>query len=166
MSGKTKIVVLHKKELMYTIAFVVIGIIAAICILWLAKKPADTNSENNSGNTSITPVTTEGDAEETMSIGSTTYQSGIYHSVVDIGENTLELEVIVDNNCIKSVALNQLSDSVSAMYPLVEPALEELENQLLESQDVTTLTYSDDSRYTSMMLLRSLEDALEKAETK
>ena len=157
MSGKTKIVVLHKKELMYTIVFVVIGIIAAICILWITKKPAGTNLTNNNSSASVTPVTTEGDAKETISTGSAIYQSGIYHSVVDIGENTLELEVIVDNNCI---------NSVSAMYPLVEPALEELENQLIESQDVATLTYSDDSRYTSMMLLRSLESALEKAETK
>ena len=166
MSGKTKIVVLHKKELMYTIVFVVIGIIAAICILWMTKKPAGTNLTNNNSSASVTPVTTEGDAKETISTGSAIYQSGIYHSVVDIGENTLELEVIVDNNCIKSVALNQLSDSVSAMYPLVEPALEDLEYLLIESQDVATLTYSDDSRYTSMMLLRSLESALEKAETK
>lgn len=165
MSGKTKIVVLHKKELMYTIAFVVIGIIVAIGILWMVRKPASANSVND-GSTPVSPVTTEGDANETMSTGTITYQSGVYHSVVGIGENTLELEVIVDNNCIKSVALNQLSDSVSAMYPLVEPALEELETQLVASQDVSTLTYSDDSRYTSMMLLRSLEDALEKAEKK
>lgn len=165
MSGKTKIVVLHKKELMYTIAFVAIGIIVAICILWMTKKPSDTGVISNNDNTPGTPVTTDGDAAETMSTGNASYQSGIYHSIVGIGENTLELEVIVDNNCIKSVGLNQLNDSVSAMYPLVEPALEELETQLLSSQDVTTLTYSDESRYTSMMLLNSLENALEKAET-
>ncbi len=165
MSGKTKIVVLHKKELMYTIVFVVIGIIAAICILWMTRKPVNTDSVKDNS-TPVSPVTSEGDANETMSTGTFTYQPGVYHSVVGIGENTLELEVIVDNNCIKSVALNQLNDSVSAMYPLVEPALEELETQLISSQDVSTLTYSEDSRYTSMMLLRSLEEALEKAETK
>mgnify|MGYP006068648315 CR=1 FL=1 len=49
------------------------------------------------------------------------------------------------------------------MYPLMEPALEDLASQIYTSQSFDNITYSDDNKYTSMLLLDAIETAVEKA---
>ena len=49
------------------------------------------------------------------------------------------------------------------MYPLIEPSFEELSGQITENQSLEGITYSDDSRYTSILLLNAVEASLEKA---
>ncbi|MDE7063422.1 MAG: hypothetical protein K2O73_09300, partial [Lachnospiraceae bacterium] len=79
-------------------------------------------------------------------------------------DRTVDVEVVVDENAIKSISLVNLDETVTAMYPLMEPALEQLTEQILETQSTENLTYSDDNQYTSMVLLRAIDQALEKAE--
>ena len=49
------------------------------------------------------------------------------------------------------------------MYPLIQPSLEELRDQILETQSLENITCPADSQYTSMLLLDAIEDALKKA---
>ena len=49
------------------------------------------------------------------------------------------------------------------MYPLVEPALENLATQIYATQSTDNITYEDDSKYTSMLLLEAIKSALAKA---
>ena len=49
------------------------------------------------------------------------------------------------------------------MYPLVEPALDALSSQIYTSQSTENITYSEENKYTSMLLLEAIDNALEKA---
>lgn len=49
------------------------------------------------------------------------------------------------------------------MYPLVQPALEELAQQICEKQSTEDITYSEESRYTSQVLLDAVNSALKTA---
>lgn len=50
------------------------------------------------------------------------------------------------------------------MYPLIEPAFEDLASQICENQSLDGITYSDDNKYTSMVLLDAIKASLKKAE--
>ena len=50
------------------------------------------------------------------------------------------------------------------MFPLMEPALESLSSQIYSSQSLENLKYPQDQKYTSLVLLNAIEDALKKAE--
>ena len=141
MSAKTPIIVLHMKEVIYTFIFAGLSILLIILFLSMflpSKEDAD-NSE------------------------SATYTSGIYTSSVLFNNSAIDVQVTVDSNKICSISLVNLDESVSAMYPLVEPALEEIAQQILEKQSTEGISYSTNSQYTSLMLLDAINSALDKA---
>ena len=72
----------------------------------------------------------------------------------------------VDEKKIKSISLVNLDESTANMYPLVEPALESLSEQIYKKQSLENITYSEENQYTSMVLINAIEDALDKAEVK
>ena len=74
------------------------------------------------------------------------------------------MEVTVDADRIKSVELVNLSESTKASFPLMEPALESLASQIYTKQSLENIDYPSDQKYTSMVLLSAIEDALNKAE--
>lgn len=78
--------------------------------------------------------------------------------------NPVEIAVTVDEDYISSIRFRQLDEAVSAMYPLMEPALESLSAQICEKQSLDQLSYSEDSQYTSLMLMSAIRTALTKAE--
>ena len=57
-----------------------------------------------------------------------------------------------------------LDEAVAAMYPLIEPYFEDLASQICENQSLDGITYSDDNKYTSMVLLDAIKSSLQKAE--
>ena len=67
-------------------------------------------------------------------------------------------------NGVNSNDLVNLSESTAAMFPLMEPALESLASQIYTSQSLENIQYSEDQKYTSMILLNAIETALKKAE--
>lgn len=139
MSGKTKIVVLHTKEIIYTALFAILGIVLIILLIYMFR-PKDSGTTEHSA-----------------------YVPGIYHAPMELGENTVDIEVVVDDNRIHSINMYHTSESVATMYPLMEPALETLAVQIYEKQSLEDITYSEENRYTSMLLLNTIEQALEKA---
>ena len=142
MSAKTKIVVLHMKELIYTAIFVGLGILLVVLLLFmfLPKKDKD-------------------NSVETMK-----YVAGVYTSSILFNDSALDVQVIVDENKINSISLVNLNETVATMYPLVEPALEEVADQIIKTQSVENISYQADNQYTTIMLLNAVENALEKAE--
>lgn len=143
MSSRTKIVVLHMKELIYTGLFIFLGVlfIALLIIMFL-------------------PGNKEPDGTTEMD---TAFVPGVYTTSIQLGGSTIDIEVVVDDNNINSIRLVNLDEAVTTMYPLVEPSLNELSAQILESQSLTGVTYSDDNKYTSMLLLDAISSSLEKA---
>lgn len=143
MSSKTKIVVLHMKEIIYTVLFIVLGILL-ITLLTCMFHPKN---------------------KET-SASSTSYQPGIYTSDLTLGDNNLEVEVTVDADHINSIRFSNLDDSVTTMYPLIQPALEEIADQIYKNQSLDNISYSSDNPYTSQIIMNAIEEALKKAATK
>ena len=76
------------------------------------------------------------------------------------------MEVTVDAQKIRSIHLENLSESTAAMFPLVEPTLEELSSQIYSGQSLDELKYSSDQKYTSLMLIKAIDEAVSKAELK
>ena len=70
----------------------------------------------------------------------------------------------MDADRVKSIELVNLSESTTAMFPLMEPALESLASQIYVNQSLDDIQYSEENKYTSLMLLDAIQTALKKAE--
>ena len=105
------------------------------------------------------PKKQKGDAEPTMQ-----YTAGVYTSSVMMGSQSADVQVIVDENRIQSISLVSLDETVATMYPLMEPALENVSEQVIKQQSTEGITYHTDNQYTSIVLLNAIENALAKAE--
>ena len=149
MSAKTKIVVLHMKELIYTAVFVVLGILFVILLImmFLPRGEKVSAPEENAAPTSSAAL----------------YIPGIYTTELDLGNQTIDIEVIVDKDTITSIRMVNLSDAVTTMYPLLEPAFDSICSQIYELQTPEGVTYSSDSKYTSLVLLEAIQTSLDKA---
>ncbi len=145
MSGKTKIVVLKMKELIYTGILLVLGILA---IIFLVIMSGDKE---------------EGQEKESADAASV-YVPGTYTTAMTLNGSNVELSVTVDETAILSIDMQNLDESVSVMYPLMEPALENLSAQILENQSIDNIEYSSDNLYTSTVLLNAITSALQQAE--
>lgn len=141
MSTKTKIIVLHMKRIIFTAVGIALILILAILIAVLLK-PKD-------------KVSTE--------TAPTMYVPGVYTSSVKISDAALDVQVVVDENYINSISLVNLDASMETMYPLLRPALNDLESQIVSTQSLSGLTYSQNNQYTSTVLLNAIRNALEKA---
>lgn len=142
MSSKTKIVVLHMKELVYTAIFAVLGILLILLLIFMFL-PDDKK---------------DGQTEETMQ-----YVAGVYTSSIQLNDNAIDVEVAVDADHINSISLINLDETTAAMYPLMQPALDNLTQQIYEKQSLDDISYGDDTQYTSTILLNAIRSALEKA---
>lgn len=144
MSSKTKIVVLHMKELIYTGIFLILGILFIVLLVIM-----------------FLPGETKKDTQESSLVNA--YVPGIYTTSIELGGSVIDIEVVVDENNIQSIRLINLDEAVTTMYPLIEPSLEELSTQILENQSLDAVSYTDDNKYTSMLLLDAISTSLEKA---
>ena len=80
-----------------------------------------------------------------------------------MSDHTVDVEVIVDRDCVTSIRLVNLDEAVTTMYPLLEPAIESIAGQIYEKQSLDGITYADENKYTSLVLLQAIQAALEKA---
>ncbi|MCI8300257.1 MAG: hypothetical protein HFI69_07900 [Lachnospiraceae bacterium] len=141
MSSKTKIVVLHLKELIYTAIFAVLGILLIILLIFM-----------------FLPDNKDNATKETMK-----YTAGVYTSSIQLNDNAIDVEVMVDSTHITSISLVNLDETTAAMYPLMQPALDNLSQQIYKNQSLENISYEEDNQYTSMVLLKAIQSALDKA---
>lgn len=144
MSAKTKIIVLRMKEIIYTAIFIGLALLLVMLLLYMFRPGKDKN----------TPTETA---------QPTSYNPGLYSSSIVLGSQNANVEVAVDAERINSITLVPLSDSVAAMYPLMQPAMDTLSAQIVENQSLEGIEYPAGSQYTSMALMNAIETALEKA---
>lgn len=156
MSGKTKIVVLHMKELIYTGIFAALGILFIVLLIIMFLPAKQENSPSNSSN----EEKTNGD---TPVASDSVYIPGIYTTELILGGQTVDVEVIVETDSISSIRLVNLSESVTTMYPLLQPTFDSLCQQIYSSQSLEELSYTADSKYTSLVLVEAIRTSLEKA---
>ena len=144
MHSKTKIIVLHMKELVYTGIFILLGILFLVLIILMFFSEDSASSS--------------GKATETMA-----YVPGVYTTTLQLGESSVELEIVLDENNINSIRLMQLDEAVTTMYPLIEPSFDSITQQIYDAQSLDNITFSDDNRYTSSILLEAIRSTIEKA---
>ena len=75
----------------------------------------------------------------------------------------VELHVAVDKDHINSITLTNLDESVTTLYPLMRPTLNELSAVILSEQSIENVSYGSENRYTSMLLMQAITEALDKA---
>ncbi|MGN0370863.1 MAG: hypothetical protein ACI4EW_09980 [Butyrivibrio sp.] len=142
MSAKTKILVLKLKQLIYTVIFVVLGIILIILLFLIIK-----------GKT----------GKEKSASAYPTFAPGVYTSSIVLANSPLDLQITVDEEQVKSITLVNVSESVETMYPLLSSSLSEISAQVIDNNSTEHITYSQDSKYTSIVLINTINTILDKA---
>lgn len=140
MNSNPKIVVFQLKELIYTIIFVILGILLILLLIFMFLRD-DSSEETN-----------------------TSYVPGTYSSSLTIGSIPVEVCVKVDSERIVDVNLSPALDSVETMFPLLESSLDSIKEQIISSQSLDNLKISSDNQYTYAVLVEAIKTALEKAQ--
>ncbi len=146
MSSKTKIVVLKMKEIIYTAIFIGFAILLVTLLLIMFRPKHGTASPDSNPASAYVP--------------------GVYTASLTVGNRNVNVEVAVDAERINSISFVSLDESVTTMYPLMQPVMDDLAAQILSSQSLTDLSYPMETRYTSQAVLGAIETAVEKARTK
>lgn len=154
MGSNTKIIVLRSKELVYALVLLIVSVLIIMVAVSLFMP-----SESNTG----TPSTTSPSQMTGKNSSLDTYVPGIYSSTLQLGSSNVELQITVDKNHINSINLTNIDESIATLYPLMNPTLEELATVILKEQSIDSISYTTESRYTSMLLMQAISSTLDKA---
>ena len=100
MSSKTKIVVLHMKEIIYTVIFAVLAIILILLLIFMFRPEHRSASKDNR-----------------------IYTPGIYTSDITLNNTALEVEVTVDESHINSIRFTNLKTFFIILVQTSQPPL-------------------------------------------
>ena len=138
---KTRIVVIRMKEIIYTSIFIGIGILLIILLVFVLKPKTEKQNDQTSAR----------------------FNAGVYTSTLSLNNTALNLEVTIVPDRITSIRLINIDDTVTTMFPLLKPALSDLESQIIEKQGTADIKMSDDSRYTQTLLLNEIDAIINEA---
>lgn len=142
MSAQTKIVVFHRNRVLLVGLALLLGIIIALS-LFLSNYGKKANIEKT------TP---------TMA-----YSPGDYITKLNLQGNEIDLVVNLSKDRINDIYFRDFTEELKEAYPLLEPTLLELKEQILEKQSTENLTYQDSNPYTAVVLIRAIRDAISKS---
>lgn len=140
MSTNPKFMVFHLKELVIITIFIISLIVASIILVVKftgGNKNTDTNDDK--------------------------YVAGTYTSSINLNNATAELKITVDKNHINKITLENTSDTVETMYPLINPAIEDIAQKVIDTQSTDHISCSKENLYTYTMLLGEIDKLLLKA---
>ena len=141
MQSDTRIFVFRLHQLLTVFAVIVVLIVAAVIALTridLSKKDVQTSPAS-------------------------AYTAGVYTSSITLNNQSVDIQVVVDKDRVKSASIVNLDESVAAMYPLLTTSMDAISAQLAAGVSVEDITYASSSRYTSQVLLGAISQALDKA---
>jgi len=156
--SQPKIMVFHLKELIYTMIFLLLGIllILLLLVMFLPKAKSsggeETTTENSASNDSVQLPASE-DAS---------YYAGIYTSSYILNNQTMEIEVILDENHINSIRFVNIDDTVETVSPLLLPSMEDLAVQIVTNQSFENITVPEGSEYTYQVLIEGIKATIAK----
>lgn len=168
MSSKTKIVVLKSKELIYTGIFIVLGIMLILLLFYMFSPDKEKNANNDKTDNKISvteseTISTEAVTTEAVEETFSNYIPGVYTSQLNLGGSSLQLSVTVDENRVTGVSIDNMDETLTAMYPLVQPSIDEINSQIGLVSSVDDITYSSDNKYTTILILDAIDSALSDA---
>lgn len=155
MSAKTKIVVLHRKEIIRGGIYVILGLLFLFLLSNLFSSPSTKDSTKNRKSKTENQLTAQSNSP---------YIPGVYTTELMLNDQAILIEVTIEASGITSIEMGELEDSILTMYPLLETTFKDLANQICEKQSVENITYKQESKYTSLVLLEAIKKALEKAQ--
>jgi len=139
--AKTKIIVIQLKEIIYTVIFAALGILLILLLIFMFTGK---DKEDSATQTSL-------------------YKAGVWNASIPLGDTIINLEVVLDENHINSVRIVNIDETITTMFPLVEPSLKEIEAQLINDVPIDQLKLDEDSRYTQTHLINGIKLVLDKA---
>ena len=147
--SRTRIVILQMSEIIYTAVFVGLGILLLIILFFMFWPDGkDENKEQaDNGKTAV-------------------YEAGVYSKQMTVGDSVINLQVVLDEEQVKSVEMINLDDTVSAMYPLMKPSVESISNQLASGVSLDEVVLSDEGQYTEKMILNEVDSVLDEHKAK
>lgn len=126
------------------------------------NSPTDDSSKDTSANKTSNNTSNDKNSD-TSSKSETTYTPGVYTSSLMLNNSSLEIEVCVDTHKINSISITNMDEAITTMYPLMENSMNDLANQIINSQSLENIKYTDDCKYTYMILLDAISTTLDKA---
>lgn len=148
---QTKILVLRKNRLFVGLVLLAIAVLLVFLLTRLNGKPSASHSGD--GRASVDEYyRTEA-----------TYRAGVYTCGISLNDTILSLEIVLDKDHINSMRLINLEESVATMYPLMEPALNALSEQLTGGVAPADVVLSEDTKYTQLLLMEVINQTLAKA---
>lgn len=142
----TKIVILRMREIIYTAVFVGLGILLLILLFFMFWPDKSEGKQDLSA------------ADQGEGVF---YEAGIYTSELQIGDAVVNLQVALDEDHVKSVELINLDDSVATMYPLMEPSVGKISEQLAAGSSLDEIVLPEESQYTQELILGTVGKILE-----
>lgn len=145
--SNTRIVVLQAKKMIYGGIFALIAIIilvALLVIFWPGRG---------------------GEKELSLDYGAEEiYEPGVYTKELKLGDTSVNLQLTLDEDHVKSLELVNLEDSVETMYPLMKPTVEKISEQLTAGKEMEEIVLSEDAQYTEKILVESVMEMLSEHE--
>lgn len=141
MAKSPKFMVFYLRELIYTLVFILLGIILIISLVIMFYNRG--NKQEKEENTGV-------------------YEPGVYTSCVTLNGNPMDVKVTLDDNHINSITVDNVSNTITTMYPLVEPAFNDIANQIVTNQSLENIKFDDNSKYTYTILYNAIQDTIEK----
>ncbi|MDO4165960.1 MAG: hypothetical protein Q4D32_00995 [Eubacteriales bacterium] len=140
----TKIIILRMREVIYTAIFVGLGILLLIILFFMFWPGKDSGAQ-----------------DAAVKSQEKQYQAGVYTKELQMGDATVNLQVTLDEDHVKSVEIVPLDESITTMYPLVEPAVKTISEQLQAGTEVDEISLSDESQYTEQIVLNAVQEIIQ-----
>lgn len=147
MSSKPQIFVFHLKEVIYTAIFILLGLLFLLLLFIMFKPDSDKKEENGGVSSNNTNATVS-------------YVPGTYSTTVNLNGQSFEVQVTTAEDQITDISLVSVDSSVSTLYPLLEPTMASLSEQIYENQSLEDLTVSEDATYTSDLLIDAISSSI------
>ncbi len=147
MSSQTRIVILKMRTVIYTGIFIFFILVLSVLLFLMFGRKTESSTDPAPAAASIT----------------SRYYPGSYHSVLTLGEHSVNINVTVSSNRIESIQLQDVSPEVLDAYPVLEPAAKNLTEKILAAQSTDALVYEETMQYTQSALLHTIQTALQKA---
>ncbi|MDD6572617.1 MAG: hypothetical protein PUF12_09570 [Thermoflexaceae bacterium] len=142
MSSQTKIIVLKQKNLIYGAFIAIVCIILILALIFMLPGQKDTSQPENNVSQ---------------------YTAGVYYTSVVLNGKPVEIKVNIDDNLNNHITAVNVSDSVETMFPLFDSCLDEIVTQVIENNSTQNVTYSSENKYTSIILIEAIDNAIAKA---
>ena len=73
----------------------------------------------------------------------------------------MNIQLSLDEDSVKSVELVNLEESVSTMYPLMQPTVEKMSKELAAGKTMDEIVVSEESQYTEKIIANAVSEILQ-----